>query len=92
LKAQLLETARAAGGNAKMKDLKLSEVRETIGSNKLSLLSINAQGTSQGKPMLFTLVAFAPKKDNSFTVIALEPAAAHDKEIGAIINSITSAR
>ena len=92
VKAQLLETARAAGGNAKMKDLKLSEVRETTGPNRLSLLSINAQGTSRGKPMLFTLVALAPKKDNSFTVIALEPAAAHDREIGAIINSITSAR
>jgi hypothetical protein len=92
LKAQLPKTAREAGGNAKMKGLRLSEVRETTGANRLTLFRINAQGTSQGKPMVFALVAFAPKKDNYFTVIALEPAAAQDKEIGAIINSIRSAR
>ncbi len=89
LKAQLLKTAREAGENAKMKDLKLDEVKEMT-KGTLNLLSINAYGTSHGANMVFTLVAFAPKKDNYFTVIALELAAAHDKEIGAIINSITS--
>jgi hypothetical protein len=92
LKAQLSKTARDAGENAKMKDLKLSQLHETVRSNGLNLMSVNAQGTSRGKPMVFTLVAFAPKTDNYFTVIALEPAAARDKEIGAIINSISSAR
>ena len=92
LKAQLPKTAREAGENSKMKDLKLGQVREMTGANRLNLLSINARGTSHGKQMVFTLVAFAPKKDNYFTVIALEPAAAHDKELGTIINSITSAR
>lgn len=91
LKAQLSKTAREAGKSARMKDLKLGGVKEMTRS-RLSLLTINAQGTSQGKPMVFTLIAFAPKKDNYFTVIALEPAGAHDREIGAIIDSITSAR
>lgn len=92
LKAQLPKTAREAGDNAKMKDLKLGEIREMTRANGLNLLSIHAQGTSQGKPMVFRLLAFAPKKNNYFTVIALEPAAAHDKELDAIINSITSVR
>jgi hypothetical protein len=42
--------------------------------------------------MVFTLVAFAPKKDNYFTLIALEPVAASDKKISAIVNSITGER
>ena len=92
LQAQLSKTARAAGENAKIKDLKLGAIREMTGPNRLNLLRISAQGTSYGKQMVFTLVAFAPKKDNYFTVIALEPAAAHDQEIDAIINSITSTR
>ena len=92
LKAQLPKTAREAGENAKMQDLKLGQVREMTGANGLSLFRIDANGTSHGKQMVFTIVVFAPKKDNSFTVVALEPAAAHDKEIGRIVNSITSAR
>jgi len=92
LKAQLSKTALEAGENAKMKELKLGEIRETTRANRLSLLSVNAWGISHGKQMAFTLVAFAPKKGNYFTVIALEPAAASDKEIGAIIRSITSER
>jgi hypothetical protein len=92
LKAQLPKTAREAGANAKMKDLKLGGIREVTGANGLNLVSINAQGTTQGKLMVFRLLAFAPKKDNYFTVIALEPAGAHDKELGTIINSITRVR
>ena len=75
-----------------MNDVKLSPISEATRSNGLSLMSITANGTSGGKPMTFTLVAFAPKKDNYFTVIGLEPASAQDKQIGAIINSISSAR
>lgn len=92
LKAQLPKTAREAGENAKMQNLNLGEVREMTGANGLRLFRIDAQGTVHGKQMVFTMLVFAPKKDNSFTVIALEPASAHDKEIGKIVNSITSAR
>ena len=92
LQAQLTRTARDAAQNAKMKDAKLGRITETNRSNGLSLMSITAQGATNGKPMVFRLVAFAPKKDNYFTVIALEPAEAKDKEISAIINSISSTR
>jgi hypothetical protein len=90
LGTQLAKTAQAAGRNAGMKDLKLGRLSDTTGSNGLSLLMINAQGTAHGKPMVFTLVGFAPRKDNSFTVIGLEPAGTRDKQITGIINSITS--
>ena len=89
---QLSKTAQAAGRNAGMKDLKLGPLREMSGSHGFSLLSINAQGTAGGRPMMFTLVGFAPIKDNSFTVIGLEPAGTRDKEIGAIVNSISKER
>ena len=92
LGTQLSTTARAAGRNAGMKDLKLSGLREMTRTNGMTLLSINGQGTARGKPMTFTLVGFAPKKDNNFTLIALEPAGTKDTEISTIINSIASRR
>ena len=90
LRAQLPKIAHDAAEGAAMKDLKLSGVKEL--SRTLTLLSINAYGTSHGKQMRFTLLALAPKKDNTFTLIALEPAAAHDSSIAAIINSISGER
>jgi len=92
LGTQLSKTAQAAGRNAGMKDLKLGGVREMRRPTGMSLLTINAQGTAHGKSMVFTLVGFAPQKDNTFPIIALEPAGTRDKEIGSIINSIASAR
>jgi len=91
LRAQLTKTAQDAARNAKMKDLKFGPIRESARSNGLNLMSITAHGTNNGKPMVFTLAAFAPRQDNYFTVLALEPAGGHDKEISGIIGSISSA-
>jgi len=90
LSAQLSKTARDAVSNAKMKDAKLGPVRE-IRSSGLNMMSIRADGTIKSRAMTITLVAFAPSKDY-FTLIALEPSSAQDKEISSIINSISSAR
>jgi hypothetical protein len=90
LKAQLPAIAKDSAADANIKDLKLGGIKELSG--KLTLLSINASGTSQGNKIVFTLLAFAPNKNNTFTVIALEPRTAHDSAIAAIINSISSER
>ncbi|HMG05785.1 MAG TPA: hypothetical protein VK581_10005 [Chthoniobacterales bacterium] len=90
LKAQLPAIARDSATGANIKDLKLRGIKEL--NRNPTLLSINADGTSQGNKMVFTLVAFAPNKDNTFTVIALEPRTAHDNAIASIINSISSER
>jgi len=91
LRAQLSQTAREAARNAKMSGVKLGPMNESIRKG-MDLMSITAHGTVGGKPTVFTFVAFAPRKDNYFTVIAVEPAGAGDRQIGAIIDSISSAR
>lgn len=91
LGAQLTKTARDAARNARFKDLRLGAIKESTRSG-MSLMSITAEGTTRGRQMVFTLVAFAPKKDNYFTLLALEPVGARDKEVSAIINSVSTLR
>jgi hypothetical protein len=72
LKVYLPKLANTMGDGAKMKDLKVGEVKEGATANKLKLLGLNAHGKSDGIEMVISLAAFAPTKGSYFVIIGAE--------------------
>ena len=92
LKAYLPKLAETMGDGAKLKDLKVGEVKEMTTANKVKLIGLNAHGKNEGIDMVISLAAFAPTKGNYFVIMGAESVEvdkAHDKDMGVIINSIT---
>jgi hypothetical protein len=55
-------------------------------------MGLNAHGQTEGVAMVISLAGFAPAKGNYFVIMAAESVEvdkAHDKDKGAIFNSIT---
>ena len=92
LKAYLPKLAETMGEGAKLKDLKVGDVKEMTNANKVKLMGLNAHGETEGVKMVISLAGFAPAKGNYFVIMAAESEEvdkAHDKDMGGIINSIT---
>jgi len=92
LKAFLPKLAQTMADGAKLKDLKVGEMKEMTNANKVKLMGLNAHGQTEGVPMVISLAGFAPAKDNYFIIMGAESVEvdkAHDKAMGGIINSIT---
>lgn len=92
LKTYLPKLAETMGEGAKLKDLKVGEVKEMTTANKVKLMGLNAHGQTEGVEMVISLAGFAPSKGNYFVIMGAESAEvdkAHDKDMGVILNSIT---
>ena len=92
LNAYLPKLAETMGEGAKLKDLKVGEVKEGTTANKLKMSALNAHGKSDGVDMVISLAGFAPTKGTYFVLMGAESVEvdkAHDKDMGVIINSIT---
>jgi hypothetical protein len=92
LKAFLPKLAQTMADGAKLKDLKVGEMKEMTNANKVKLMGLNAHGQTEGVAMVISLAGFAPSKDNYFIIMGAESVEvdkAHDKDMGSIINSIT---
>lgn len=92
LKTYLPTLAKTMGDGAEIKDLKVGEIKEMTNGNGVKFFGLNANGPSSGVEMIISLAAFAPKKDTYFIIMAAAEASvdkAHDKDMGAIINSIS---
>jgi hypothetical protein len=94
LTAYLPKLAQTMADGAKLKDLKVGEVKGGTTANKLKLFGLNAHGKSEGIDMVISLAGFAPTKGKYFIIMGAESVEidkAHDKDMGVIINSITPA-
>lgn len=92
LKAFLPKLAQGMADGAKMEKTKVGDVGEMTNAKKVKLFGLNANGATSGVDMVITLAAFAPKKDNYFVIMSVEPSEvdkAHGKMMGEIIDSIT---
>ncbi|MEY2489809.1 MAG: hypothetical protein QOC70_1751 [Verrucomicrobiota bacterium] len=92
LKTYLPKLAETMGEGAKLKDLKVGEVKEMMTANKVKLMGLNAHGQTEGVAMVISLAGFAPAKGNYFVLMGAESVEvdkAHDKDMGGIINSIS---
>jgi hypothetical protein len=92
LKTYLPKLAETMGEGAKLEDLKIGDVKEMTTANKVKLIGLNANGQTEGIDMVISLAGFAPTKGSYFVIMAAESVEvdkAHDKEMGAIISSIS---
>lgn len=92
LKTYLPKLAETMGEGAKLKGLKVGDVKEMTTANKVKLMGLNAHGQTEGVDMVISLAGFAPAKGNYFVIMGAESAEvdkAHDKDMGGILNSIT---
>ena len=92
LKTYLPKLAETMGEGAKLKDLKVGEVKEMTTANKVKLMGLNAHGQTEGVAMVISLAGFAPTKGNYFVIMGAESVEvdkAHDKDMGGILNSIS---
>lgn len=92
LKTYLPKLADTMAEGAKLKDLKVGDVKEMTTANKVKLMGLNAQGQTEGVKMVISLAGFAPAKGHYFVIMAAESEEvdkAHDKDMGGILNSIT---
>ena len=92
LKTYLPKLAETMGEGAKLKDLKVGDVKEMTTANKVKLMGLNAHGQTEGVDMVISLAGFAPAKGNYFVIMGAESVEvdkAHDKDMGVIINSIS---
>jgi hypothetical protein len=91
LKTYLPKLAQTMAEGAKLKDLKVGDLKEMTTPNKVKLMGLNANGQTDGVDMVISLAGFATK-GNYFVLMAAESVEvdkAHDKDMGAIINSIS---
>ena len=80
------------GEGAKLKDLKIGDVKEMTTANKVKLMGLNAHGQTEGVEMVISLAGFAPAKGSYFVIMgaeSIEVDKAHDKDMGVILNSIS---
>ena len=92
VKTNLPKLIQAMGDNPELKDFKLMGDVAEMTMAKMKLFIANAGASTGGTKMIFTAVAFAPKKGTYFSVISAEVEAvdlAHDKAMGEIMGSIT---
>lgn len=92
LKSYLPKLAATMSEGAKLEGLKIGEVKEMTTAKKVKLMGLNAHGQTEGVEMVISLAGFAPAKDSYFVIMAAESVEvdkAHDKDMGAILNSIS---
>lgn len=91
VKANLPKLIQAMADNPAVKDFKPMEEVVEMAMAKVKLFIANGTALNNGTKMVFTVVAFAPKKGTYFNVLTVEPEAvdrAHDKVMGEIMGSI----
>jgi hypothetical protein len=91
-KANLPKLIQAMANNPDLKDFKPMEDVAEMAMAKMKLFIANGIGSVGGTKMIFTAVAFAPKKGTYFSVVSAETEAvdqAHDKVMGEIMGSLT---
>jgi hypothetical protein len=92
LKSYLPKLAATMAEGAKLKGLKVGDVKEMTTANKVKLMGLNATGQTEGVEMVISLAGFAPAKGNYFVIMGAESVEvdkAHDKDMGTILNSIS---
>jgi hypothetical protein len=92
LTTYLPKLAQTMADGAKLKDVKVGEVKDGMTANKVKLFGLNAHGKTEGVDMVISLAGFAPAKGKYFIIMGAESVEvdkAHDKDMGVIFNSIT---
>jgi hypothetical protein len=92
VKTSLPKLIQAMADNPELKEFKPMEDVMEMAMAKMKLFIANATASTGETKMIFTAVAFAPKKGTYFSVISAEAEAvdrAHDKMMGQIMGSLT---